>query len=527
MTLNVKDSKTSVFNSNKVVGKLSEKDIAEGQVGTFKVTLKAPNKEGIFSEKYQMYIKSFGQYVTGSEIEIRVNTTGKADVLGQVINADKEVKVEDISYVKCDKDFQILDTKNNQILTKVSAGEVVNVFFNQSTKEYIVSKSGLIVANLKNKIAINNLNNGTLDFGNKKTDTSKVIAFNSDFDIKIADIPASATVVCASSGCGYDVPIVDPTAIVNNNVVAGNSNYSIQNYILASIPAEYKVRVGIASEIFPARFASTHGFKIVDSLGNIIVDIYQGNEVTIDYNKTTKIYTVSQSGIVIKETSNYIRLQNNDVVSGVMTVVNYQRIPEWNTSINFNMFRGDLEVRYNETYNKTWVINELLVEDYLKGIGEASNSSSYEYLKTMAVAERTYAAYHYLSNKNSKSYFHMFSTESDQVYDGYAREIRQPNVINAVYETRGVVALYNNELIQAFYSANAGGMTKSISQAWGGTDLPYLRAVEDKYTKTDALFGHGIGLSQVGAMRMIYNESSTYDQVLRYYYSGIDLKKIY
>ena len=527
MTLNVQGNKTSQFKNSYIVGNLSETIVYGGSTGTFKVTMKAPNKEGVFTEKYQMYIKSFGHFVAGSEISVTVDTTGSTTTTSA--DADKtEVKVEDVSYIVSNKEFKILDTKTSQTLVNVAANEKVNISFNQSTKEYIISKNGLIIASLKNEVIIDNSGKGNIDFGSKK-DSSNKIALNSSFDIK----QNANTVVCASSGCtsadtqGVQVPIIDTNNVTNNSTVINNGNYVVQNYLYASIPSEYKIRVGISNDVFPATFTSTSAFNVVDSTGSSIITVYSGEQVTIDYNKITQLYSVVKAGVTVKETTNYIKLQNYDTVNGVFTIVNMEKRPYWNSSINFNMYRGDLEIRYNSTYDKTWVINELNIEDYLKGMGEASNSSSYEYLKTMAVAERTYASYHYLSNKNSKSFFHVFSTESDQVYDGYNREIRQPNVVSAVLETKGVVMLYNNQLIQAFYSANAGGMTRSVSQAWGSSDLPYLQAVVDKYTTSDVRFGHGVGLSQVGAMRMIGNDSADYIKVLRYYYSGIDLKKIY
>ena len=87
--------------------------------------------------------------------------------------------------------------------------------------------------------------------------------------------------------------------------------------------------------------------------------------------------------------------------------------------------------------------------------------------------------------------------------------------------------MYNNDIIKAFYSANAGGRTRTLSETWGGADVPYLKSVVDRYTTNDVRYGHGVGLSQVGAMRMISNDNVDYITVLRYYYTGVDLVKIY
>ena len=46
--------------------------------------------------------------------------------------------------------------------------------------------------------------------------------------------------------------------------------------------------------------------------------------------------------------------------------------PAWNPSINDSFFRGVLEIRYYQ--NQLILINELDLEDYVKGIGEVMNS---------------------------------------------------------------------------------------------------------------------------------------------------------
>lgn len=521
MTLNVKGNKNSIFKNSYVIGNLSETLVKRGETGTFKFTLKAPETEGTYTETYQMYVKSFGEFVNGSEIKITVNVTNSSTST----SSDKEVKLEDIHYVVADKAFEILDKKTSQVIVSVAEQEKINIYFNQNTKQYMVAKNGLIVATLTNEVVINNKNNANIDFGSKK-DTSNKIVLNSSFDTVKTN-----TVVCASTGCdtaqqAIQVPI-DTNVITNLNSNSNSSAYVVKNYTYASIPSEYKIRVGIEHDIFPATFTSTSGMNVYDGSGNLIIPVAQGEQVVINYDRVTQLYSVTKNGTLLKETPNYIKLQNNDSINGILTIVNLEKRPYWNSNINFNAYRGDLEVRYNSSYDKTWIINELNIEDYLKGSGEASNSSSYEYLKTMAVAERTYASYQYLSNANYKQYFNVFSDEYDQVYDGYNREIRQPNVVSAVNETKGVVMLYNNEMIKAFYSANAGGKTRTLSETWGGADVPYLKAVVDTYTTNDTRFGHGVGLSQVGAMRMISNDKADYIKVLRYYYTNVELAKIY
>ncbi len=440
-----------------------------------------------------------------------------------------DVRLEDVSYITSDKAFEVIDTVTNNTVLAVKANEKVNVFFNQVTKEYFVSKDGFVMYSSKNKIGIKNTSNGNLNLGGKINNTS-MIALKSDFDVKVNTTNNNGgTVVCASVDCN----LVDNNTnanVVNNqtqNINSGSvvtTNGNTVNYFNHQyIKGHFNIRVGISYELLPATISNTTTYNVVDGNGNFITQVNPGEKIVINFNESSRLYSVTKNGQLVIQTSNYLKLQNPN--SGIFTIENMTLNPY---GVNYNKFRGNLELRHNTTYNHAWIINELDIEDYLKGIGESSNSSSYEYLKAMAVTSRTYATYHYLVDaKNAAQYFHVFSTTSDQVYYGYAREVTQPNVVRAVEETTGMYVIYDGKIIQAFYSANAGGRTRTLSETWGGKDLPYLQAVPDTYTKNDARYGHGVGMSQVGAMRMIAYDNADFIKVLTYYYTGTQVLKLY
>jgi len=444
---------------------------------------------------------------------------------------DEELSLETVAYITSDKDFDIVDSINSNVVLTVKSGEKINIFFNQVNKTYTLSKNGLISFTSKNKLNVKNTGSGNIDFGGKKY-SSSLVALKSDFDIKTIDtIVGGGKVVCASVNCDLVDNNTNSTVVNNStsNIPASTSSVTTSNGTVIQylnhqyINASFKIRVGISYDLLPATITNTQNYNIVDGNNNLIVQVNSGEQVVINYDKTTKIYSVVKNNVVVKETSNYLKLQN--INNGAFTIVNMVLSPY---GVNYNMFKGDLELRYNSTYDHAWIINELDMEDYLKGIGEASNSSSYEYLKVMAVTARTYATYHYLNDsKNAAQYFNVFSTTSDQVYYGYKRELAQPNVVRSVDETRGMYITYNDKIIQAFYSANAGGKTRTLSETWGGSDLPYLQPVEDKYTKNDVRFGHGVGMSQVGAIRMIAYDNADFVKVLTYYYTGTQIEKLY
>ena len=148
---------------------------------------------------------------------------------------------------------------------------------------------------------------------------------------------------------------------------------------------------------------------------------------------------------------------------------------EW-LSVDGNTYRGVIEVRA-EGGQGVVVINIVNVEDYLRGVvpNELSPLAfpQIEALKAQAVAARTYAL------RNLGQYagrgFDLCATPACQVYKGLASE--QPLTDRAVGETRGVVATYRGELINAMYTSTCGGHTEDGENIFSGLATPYLRGV--------------------------------------------------
>lgn len=210
----------------------------------------------------------------------------------------------------------------------------------------------------------------------------------------------------------------------------------------------------------------------------------------------------------------------------------------WNKSVNFNKFRGMLEVARSPKTGKIWMINELPIEDYLRGIGEALNSDPPEYQKAFAIASRSYAMFH-LQNGGKYSreeVFHLNNSSSDQVYKGYTWENYAPLLPKAVETTAGEVMKYNGKMARSVYSSDSGGTTRNACSYFGKefcvSDYGYLAGgIKDPEgtIRRDAATlkaSHGVGMSATGARRLA-ELGKKYDEILKYYYSGITLEKIY
>jgi stage II sporulation protein D len=148
---------------------------------------------------------------------------------------------------------------------------------------------------------------------------------------------------------------------------------------------------------------------------------------------------------------------------------------EKNAPVRFNEkpYRGKIEVFAN-THGAVTVVNVIGLEDYVKGV--VPNELSYpalEALKAQAIAARTYA----LKNRGQfqSEGFDLLPTTRSQVYRGLSSET--PLTTRAVDETRGVIATYNGEPINALYTSTCGGRTEDAGNIFNDA-IPYLRGRE-------------------------------------------------
>lgn len=138
-------------------------------------------------------------------------------------------------------------------------------------------------------------------------------------------------------------------------------------------------------------------------------------------------------------------------------------------------------------------VAEMNLEEYIKGVVAAEMPAEFdlEALKAQAVAARTYAARQmrmyggsgwpqhpevdistdpregqaWLSEQMLKNKWGNFN------YDRYWAKISR-----AVEETRGIVLLYNGEMINALFHSTSGGETEDPGEVWG-QKIPYLQSV--------------------------------------------------
>lgn len=296
---------------------------------------------------------------------------------------------------------------------------------------------------------------------------------------------------------------------------------------------EPRIRAGLFSTQDPIVVTANKPFAITDNIGTVVMNEAAQSLVTIAFDSAAQSFTVRDASatstvpLFVRLSGSVKAPDGSDDQDTVFEIQSYQHRPSWNQSLNDNLFRGVIEVRYAPLTNRVWAINELQLEQYLKGIAESSNTAPYEYHKALMVAARTYAKYHInRSTKYASEGYTVRTTDADQVYRGYGAEMRLPNVARAVVETRGVMVFYDNLLAITPYFSQSDGRTRSWEEVWAGEPKPWLISKDDPANKGLPLLGHGVGMSARGAVSMAL-AGRVYEEILAYYYTGIELHKRY
>lgn len=263
----------------------------------------------------------------------------------------------------------------------------------------------------------------------------------------------------------------------------------------------------------------------IKNKNNKIIKTAKKNKVTrIKYKKKKNKYYIKR-GKFWRETKSYVTIVPRRT-NKIITILNYENRPAWNTELNDNQFRGNIELQYADATDKTWVVNELPLEKYLRGLAESGNDNDMAYLKSLITAARTYAAYHYLyPTKHEDEPYLLDTTGNDQVYRGYGFEKRAPNIRDAVKETKGKMVKYDGEIVVTPYFSQSDGRTRAWDEVWNGSK-EYLVSKDDPGCSGLELKGHGVGMSAQGA-RYYAEQGWGWKKILKYYYTGVKIKKMY
>lgn len=155
-------------------------------------------------------------------------------------------------------------------------------------------------------------------------------------------------------------------------------------------------------------------------------------------------------------------------------------------------------------------------EEYVAGVVAAENSwhegDNIENIKAQAVAARTYAI-----SRTNYCQKPIRNGQTDQVY----RQTSDPYILRGVDETKNVVMLQNGKVFSTEYDAfcviKRTSSDYTIKQQSQVIPKSFVQEMGSAYLGIDYCYGHGHGMSQIGA-RYLQRTGYTYDQILTYYY---------
>ncbi len=366
--------------------------------------------------------------------------------------------------------------------------------------------------------------------------------FLKNSDIKISDLsldPKSLPIGQTGS-LSFTVTIPQDAELVSNQPLVFTPKISDQRFA-KSVALSYSIKKSEPKNEPSTTTIEEDGNQIRIKLGfegdpeisaDGDFDLYTGTKYleTFDSGDTIKVsykngkYQAESDDEIFSKTEPIRFVPKGD---SILEIENFEHRPSWNQKLNDNQYRGVLEVRMVD--DEFVVINELPLEDYLKGLGEVSNSELTEKIKTIVVAARSYAKFYTdIADKfPGKPYDLDDNPDVSQKYLGYGFEQRAPKISEAVKATEGEVITYGGKIVKApYFNQSDGTKTKSAESVWGWKDTPYLISVDDSFCDGDEFLGHGVGLSGCGA-KALAEDGYTYQEILKHYYTGIEITDLY
>lgn len=302
--------------------------------------------------------------------------------------------------------------------------------------------------------------------------------------------------------------------------VNGSYNYDPQAHIQFefcedNLKNEKYYRDGVAI----AEDYCVHLCKLLDIKPDRIVGHYEAANLGYasdhsDPQHWMKLYNDSMSKFRDRVAQKLSNVSENESEQTVSTAQISKHIDVSGHKVNLKITRDENAEFFNKPVGTVIALD---LEEYLLGVVPAEIGNPHiEAGKAQAIVARTYA---YISTRNGNV---IDDTTSYQAY----RAPRSTNKAystshNAVKETAGQMLYYNDSVIDtAVYSHSNGGQMTSAKERWG-SEREYLTSGYDPWTTAtgEKKRGHGVGLSQVGAVYAADN-GTNHEVILTFYYPG-------
>ncbi|HLG25706.1 MAG TPA: SpoIID/LytB domain-containing protein [Candidatus Gracilibacteria bacterium] len=466
------------------LGGLIEKEVKPGQQGTFRVNMKAPTSEGYYREYFAPVVEGvtwlqargtyFDFYVADTENAAKYKVTGG---MGSFLPGEKK------------KIFVEFDNTGRSEWKKTG----ISAFKMDVTPDARLKVTG--VALEQDKVVPGQTARIAMTIQAPQTEGTFQLTVMPKIGTKALLARPLPLYVSVSRNKKSD-PIVASTAT--------SSNIG-------------KIRIGLSFKGNPVISASSP-FKLYD--GATALGTFRRDEkVSVTYEQNKFQVRGDKTAFALNTPPRFVP------DGGILRIDNYVNRPAWKPELNDNEYRGSLEVHRFE--NAIVAVNELPLEDYLKGLAEISATEHYEKIKAVIILARSYAKYYTGGARKfpGAPYDLTDDPERSQKYLGYGFEIRNLTGTKAVNDTKGTVVTYAGKVIKTPYFSASTGKTKSAEEVWGWKDTPYLVSVDDPGCKGRTLSGHGVGLSGCGAQYFAL-QGKTSEEIIKYYFKGVKVEKL-
>nr|WP_228056005.1 SpoIID/LytB domain-containing protein [Microcoleus sp. LEGE 07076] len=241
---------------------------------------------------------------------------------------------------------------------------------------------------------------------------------------------------------GIDVEIAQP---LRWQVWAKRDTYNspiVRRWLLQSLQAQGNKTAFLETKVskqIPQAFWILNGFRF----NRNELDVTAGRKAIEVLEETTQLATATEPEKVLKQT---------------------------------RIYGGTLHLQKN-SYGTYTLVNDVLTETYLRGVvpHEIGAFSPYASIIAQTILARTYAL------RNLRRFavdnYELCADVNCQVYKGLTEVYPQSD--KAIAQTSGLVLTYENQLVDALYSASSGGVTATFGDVWHGPERPYLRSIVD------------------------------------------------
>ncbi len=209
---------------------------------------------------------------------------------------------------------------------------------------------------------------------------------------------------------------------------------------------------------------------------------------------------------------------------GIIEIQNYDR---GLGNLKYNTFRGQINVHLTKAEDgKTGLllVNQLPIREYLWGLGEEPKTEPTEKKHAIHILARSYALVYSGARRKFRTNLYDLedSPRTSQLYLGYEWEKYHPEQKNLLEKTKGMVITYQGKpVIGPYFTQSSGrnsGKWRSQYPWTKDQPLPYDQGLEAR--------GHGVGLSG-NTSRKLAQMGRNYEEILHYFFDGIEVKKVY